>query len=163
MGAKQTGVPGGVMTALLAPSLVVVVGWRGALAALGLINFLFAFLFSSLWREPASDLVNRVDRAEAEAAGHNPLNVWALLPVSCATAIYLIGQMAVITYVPLYLKDIVGFSPYWASQALALTQAGAMAGRIGWGVASDRLFGGRRKAVLIIIGLSATVSIARWV
>jgi predicted MFS family arabinose efflux permease len=123
MGAKQTGVPaGGVMTAVLAPSLVVVVGWRGALAALGLINLLFAFLFSSLWREPESDLVDHVDRAEGEATSQNPLNAWALLPVSCATAIYLIGQMAVITYVPLYLKDIVGFSPYWASQALALTQ-----------------------------------------
>jgi MFS family permease len=45
-----------------------------------------------------------------------------------------------------------GFSPYWASQALALTQGGAMLGRVGWGVASDRLFGGRRKIVLILIG-----------
>jgi MFS family permease len=32
MGAKQTGVPGGgVLAAVLAPSLVLVVGWRGAL------------------------------------------------------------------------------------------------------------------------------------
>jgi MFS transporter, ACS family, hexuronate transporter len=53
-----------------------------------------------------------------------------------------------------------GFSPYWASQALALTQAGAMVGRIGWGVASDRMFGGKRKVVLIIIGLLSAVSIA---
>ena len=34
-----------------------------------------------------------------------------------------------------------------------MTQAGAMVGRVGWGVASDRLFGGRRKIVLVIIGL----------
>jgi sugar phosphate permease len=68
--------------------------------------------------------------------------------------------MVVITYVPLYLKDRMGFSPYWASQALALTQAGAMVGRVGWGVASDRMFGGRRKIVLIIIGLLSTLSIA---
>jgi ACS family hexuronate transporter-like MFS transporter len=53
-----------------------------------------------------------------------------------------------------------GFSPYWASQALALTQAGAMVGRVGWGVVSDRLFDSRRKAVLIIIGLLSAVSIA---
>jgi MFS transporter, ACS family, aldohexuronate transporter len=161
MGAKQTGVPGGgVMAAFLAPSLVVVVGWRGALAALGVINFLFAFLFSSLWREPASDMLNHVDRPDGDARTEDLLNVWALLPVSCATAIYLIGQMVLITYVPLYLKDAMGFSPYWASQALALTQAGAMVGRIGWGVASDRLFGGKRKVVLIIIGLVSAVSIA---
>jgi sugar phosphate permease len=67
--------------------------------------------------------------------------------------------MALITYTPLYLKDAMGFSPYWASQALALTQAGAMLGRIGWGVASDRLFGGRRKIVLIVIGLLSSVLI----
>ena len=61
--------------------------------------------------------------------------------------------MALITYLPLYLKESMGFSPYWASQALAITQAGAMFGRVGWGAASDRLFGGRRKIVLLIIGI----------
>jgi MFS transporter, ACS family, hexuronate transporter len=160
MGAKQTGVPGGgVMAAFLAPSLVLMVGWRGALAALGLINFLFAFLFAALSREPSSNMADHVDRLEGKSASDS-LNIWELLPVSCATALYLIGQMVVITYVPLYLKDAMGFSPYWASQTLALTQAGAMFGRIGWGVASDRLFVGRRRVVLIIIGLLSAVSIA---
>ena len=65
--------------------------------------------------------------------------------------------MALITYVPLYLKDVMGYSPYWASQALALTQLGGMIGRIGWGVVSDRLFGGRRKIVLILIGALSVV------
>src|SRR5262249_30787480 len=87
------------------------------------------------------------------AEGSRSLNVMALLPISCATALYLIGQMALITYVPLYLKDAMAFSPYWASQALALTQGGAVIGRVGWGVVSDRLFGGRRKIVLLLIGV----------
>jgi sugar phosphate permease len=65
--------------------------------------------------------------------------------------------MTLITYVPLYLKETMGFSPYWASQALALTQGGAMIGRVGWGVASDRLFGGRRKIVLILIGVLSAI------
>jgi MFS family permease len=153
MGIKQTGVPsGGVLAAILAPSLVLLIGWRGSLAALGIINFAFGFLFSLLWREPVSASID-ADPTKRTDASLPPLNVWALLPISCATAIYLIGQMALITYVPLYLKDVMGYSPYWASQALALTQAGAMVGRVGWGVASDRLFGGRRKIVLIVIGL----------
>jgi MFS family permease len=161
MGAKQTGVPaGGVLAAILAPSLVLLIGWRGALASLGLINLLFAFIFSSLWREPASDPVEHADQGRGNSVRQSSLNVWGLLPVSCVTAVYLIGQMVLITYVPLYLKDAMGFSPYWASQALALTQAGAMVGRIGWGVASDRLFGGKRKAVLMIIGLFSAGSIA---
>jgi MFS family permease len=34
-----------------------------------------------------------------------------------------------------------------------------MLGRVGWGVASDRLFGGRRKIVLIVIGVSSVIFI----
>lgn len=158
MGAKQTGVPGGgVLAAVLAPSLVLLIGWRGSLAALGIINFLFGFLFASLWREPTNAPIELPGAKSAAAAP--PLNIWALLPISSATAIYLIGQMALITYVPLYLKDVMEASSYRSSQALALTQAGAMLGRIGWGVASDRLFGGRRKIVLIVIGIVSVVLI----
>jgi len=161
MGAKQTGVPGGgVLAAIVAPSLVLLIGWRGSLAALGIINFIFGFFFSSLWREPSAENNLVAEGARGDATSDGPLNVWALLPISCATAIYLIGQMALITYVPLYLKDAMGFSPYWASQALALTQAGAMIGRVGWGVVSDRIFGGRRKIVLILIGVLSVVLFA---
>ncbi len=160
MGAKQTGVPaGGVLAAILAPSLVLLIGWRGSLSALGIINFIFGFFFSSLWREP-TNVALAVNERENGPKATPPLNVWALLPVSCATAIYLVGQMVLITYLPLYLKDVMGYSPYWASQALALTQAGAMLGRVGWGVASDRIFGGRRKIVLIAIGTASVIFIA---
>ena len=44
MGIKQTGVPsGGVLAAILAPSLVLLIGWRGSLAALGIFNFALRF------------------------------------------------------------------------------------------------------------------------
>jgi MFS transporter, ACS family, hexuronate transporter len=160
MGIKQTGVPaGGVVTAMLAPTLVLFMGWRGALAALGVINFLFGFAFYFFWRDSVEDPVKQdsVELPSQDASA--PLKIWSLLPVSCGTAIYLVGQMALITYTPLYLRDAMGFSPYWASQALALTQAGAMVGRIGWGVVSDRLFGGRRKIVLIVIGVLSAILI----
>jgi predicted MFS family arabinose efflux permease len=159
MGIKQTGVPaGGVVTAMLAPQLVLIVGWRGAFAALGLINFFFGFLFSYLWRDPREEAA-ATPEIRTSKESERPLTIWRFLPVSCGTAIFLVGQMALITYIPLYLKDVMGFSAYWSSQALALTQGGAMMGRIGWGVASDRLFGGRRKTVLILIGLIAMISL----
>jgi MFS transporter, ACS family, hexuronate transporter len=160
MGIKQTGVPaGGVVAAALAPSLVLVIGWRGALAALGIVNFLFGFIFASLWRDPSDDQQDP-SMAETVITEKNPLDIWRLLPLGCATGIYLIGQMVLLTYVPLYLKDVMGFSPHSASQALALTQAGAMVGRTGWGFMSDRLFGGRRKIVLIWIGVISVALIA---
>ena len=158
MGAKQTGVPGGgVLAAVVAPSLVLLIGWRGSLAGLGVANLLFGFIFSWLWREPATENTAVTAATHDAESADGPLNVWGLLPISCATGIYLIGQMALITYVPLYLKDAMGFTPYWASQALALTQAGAMIGRVGWGVVSDRIFGGRRKIVLIWIGALSVI------
>ncbi|HSE90669.1 MAG TPA: MFS transporter [Candidatus Binatia bacterium] len=154
MGIKQTGVPaGGVVVALLAAPLVLIIGWRGALAALGIINFFFGFVFSALWRDPEDRDITSPTRRFPAPEDHGSLNVWSFLPASCGTAIFLVGQMSLITYLPLHLKESMGFSAYWASQALAIAQAGAMFGRIGWGVASDRLFGGRRKIVLLIIGI----------
>jgi ACS family hexuronate transporter-like MFS transporter len=158
MGVKQTGVPaGGVVTALFAAPLVLVIGWRGALATLGILNVFFGFVFSALWSEPEERKMMVPERPPSAPENHGPLNVWSFLPASCGTAIFLVGQMALITYLPLYLRDAMGFSAYWASQALAITQAGAMFGRIGWGVASDRLFGGRRKIVLLIIGVMGAI------
>jgi sugar phosphate permease len=153
MGIKQTGVPaGGVVTAMLAPQLVWVIGWRGALAALGIMNFFFGFVFAALWRDTPGDTAAATQQSGIPEPDSTTLKIWSLLPISCGTAIYLVGQMVLITYVPLYLKDTMDFSAYWASQALALTQGGAMIGRVGWGMASDRLFGGRRKIVLMLIG-----------
>ncbi|HWO43151.1 MAG TPA: MFS transporter [Candidatus Eisenbacteria bacterium] len=161
MGLKQTGVPaGGVVAALLAPPMVLWFGWRAALAALGIINLLCGFVFSRLWRDPPDEpQPARIQRTRAQAL--ETLDIWSFLPASFGTAVFLIGQMSLITYLPLFLKESMGAPAYWASQALAITQAGAMAGRIGWGMASDRLFGGRRKIVLVIIGvLSAALMVA---
>jgi ACS family hexuronate transporter-like MFS transporter len=152
MGAKQTGVPaGGVVAALVAPLLVSWVGWRAALATLGISNLLFGFLFFALWREP----VQTVEHAHADTGSAKitrAFNVRGLLAVSLGTSVLLVAQMALLTYTPLYLKEVMGFSSYWASQALAVIQFGAMIGRIGWGLVSDQLFGGRRKVVLVLIG-----------
>ncbi|MGH7770327.1 MAG: MFS transporter [Candidatus Binatia bacterium] len=154
MGIKQTGVPaGGVLTAVLAPSLVLLAGWRGSLAALGLINFLFGFAFWFLWREPPAGTTFSDDAPPPSAKEPAGLLVKSLLWLSFGTALMLVGQMSLITYVPLYLKETRGISPYWASQALALTQLGGTVGRVGWGVVSDRLFHGARKAVLVLIGI----------
>jgi MFS transporter, ACS family, hexuronate transporter len=152
MGIKQTGVPaGGVVVALLAAPLVLFIGWRATLAVLGIANVFFGFVFAALWREPEEE--TSTPRQALAPSDMGALNIWNFLPASFGTAIFLVGQMALITYIPLYLKEALGFSAYWASQALALTQAGAMFGRVGWGIVSDRLFGGRRKIVLVMIGL----------
>lgn len=152
MGIKQTGVPaGGVLAALLGPPLVLWVGWRGALAGFGVMNFLFGFLFWAFWRDPREERDNADASPRVADKARDSLSVRSLLSVSLGTALMLVAQMSLITFLPLYLKEEMGLSAYWASQALALTQAGAMIGRIGWGVVSDRLFKGRRKVVLVLV------------
>jgi MFS family permease len=159
MGIKQTGVPaGGVLTAVLAPTLVLLAGWRGSFVGLGLVNLIFGVAFWFLWREPPAG-ASFSDGAAASPAGPSRLIIKNLVWLSFGTALMLVGQMSLITYVPLYLKETRGISPYWASQALALTQLGGTVGRVGWGVVSDRLFHGARKNVLVLIGiLSVTLT-----
>ncbi len=156
MGIKQTGVPtGGAVAAMLAAPLVVFFGWRGALASLGAANIVYGFLFWIFWREPTGDSSKtEIPYTRSKRALDVP-KFKSLLSLSFGTAVLLVGQMSLITYLPLYLKENMGFSAHWASQALAFTQVGAMGGRIGWGVVSDRIFQGKRKAVLVLIGALA--------
>lgn len=159
MGTKQTGVPaGGVFTALVGAPLVLSFGWRGSLAGFGAVNMLFGIIFWAIWREPAGEPETRRPDPVLRR-GEESLNVKRILTLSCGTALLLVGQMSLLTYLPLYLKETLGFSPYWASQALAVVQIGAMGGRIGWGAVSDHIFRGRRKDVLVLIGvLSVTLT-----
>ena len=152
MGIKQTGVPaGGVLTALVGAPLAAVFGWRATLAGLGVVNVLFGLVFWFLWREPAEAEGNGAGRSGA--AGRGRLRIRSLLALSCGTALLLIGQMSLLTYLPLFLKEKLAFSTVHASQWLSITQSGAVLGRVGWGTVSDRLYGGRRKIVLVLIGV----------
>ncbi len=151
MGIKQTGVPGGgVLTALVGAPLAAVFGWRATLAGLGAMNVLFGVAFRFLWREPPE--AEGPDGGRSETAERPRLRIRSLLALSCGTALLLIGQMSLLTYLPLFLKEKLAFSTVHASQWLSITQSGAVLGRVGWGTVSDRLYGGRRKIVLVLIG-----------
>ena len=161
MGIKQTGVPGGgVLTALVGAPLAVIFGWRATLAGLGVLNVVFGAAFWFLWREPAD--ADLADGSPAGAGARPRLRIRSLLALSCGTALLLIGQMSLLTYLPLFLKERLAFSTVHASQWLSITQTGAVVGRVGWGTVSDRLFGGRRKVVLVLIGIVSVVLCAAF-
>ncbi len=152
MGIKQTGVPaGGVLTALVGAPLAAAFGWRATLAGLGALNVLFGLAFWFLWRDPVE--VDGTGGGRSGTAGPGRLRIRSLLALSCGTALLLIGQMSLLTYLPLFLKERLAFSTVHASQWLSITQGGAVLGRVGWGTVSDRVFGGRRKIVLVLIGV----------
>jgi sugar phosphate permease len=64
-------------------------------------------------------------------------------------------------FLVLYLNDVVGLSLLAAGRYLALAQIAGMTGRIAFGILSDRAFGGRRRAPLVLAGVgSAACSLA---
>jgi sugar phosphate permease len=79
-----------------------------------------------------------------------------LLVVSVATALLGLSQGVVVTFFILYLHEKLGISLLGAGSFYTLLMASGAFGRILWGVVSDRLFGGRRKPVLVIISVVVT-------
>jgi sugar phosphate permease len=64
-------------------------------------------------------------------------------------------QMAFLTYIVLFLQKTLNLSFAFASLIFAISQASGAAGRIAWGLVSDRILRGRRKVVYTSIGLIA--------
>ena len=63
----------------------------------------------------------------------------------------IVAQYSVTVYLVLFLHEVLGLSVIAASALLALVNVVAIGGRMGWGLASDALFAGARRPVLLII------------
>ena len=61
-------------------------------------------------------------------------------------------QAAVLSYLPLYAVQALGFDKIGAGLLVAASQAGGAASRLGLGLASDRWLGGRRSTWLALTG-----------
>ncbi len=162
MGIKQTGTPlSGILAAAILPALGLAFGWRVALAALGIFVIGSGLIAAFLYRAPisASSEGGRKPgmRAGLRSVVKNP-RLWVLAAIA---VLLVINQIALTTYLALYFNEsvLVSLVPDERSRIVAaggyvaICQAGGAVGRILWGVVSDRLFHGRRLAVLALIGL----------
>ena len=157
MGIKQTGVAlAGTICGLTIPLLGQAYGWRGVLLVLGLVTIGSGVLAWLLYRDRA---------AEPAAAGAKPrpsfrtvMHDRNLLLLGGVTFLYAGVQLSLAGFLVLFLREWVGLGLAEAGALLALAQGGGVVGRIGWGVVSDTLFGGRRKVVIGIIGALAAAS-----
>jgi len=149
VGIKQAGFPlGGALGALLLPPLAAAAGWRSALGVAAAVVALTAVAAGAGYREPARGpgTAPRCGPPRPRAAA-----VLASRPiwlVSLATFLFAAVQVAWISYLPLYLGEVAGLSATAAGAVLAQAQVAGTVGRVGFGVLSDRLFGGRRLGVL---------------
>jgi MFS transporter, ACS family, aldohexuronate transporter len=156
VGLKQVGLPfGGALGAALLPLIALAAGWRVAVLSAAAAGALVG-VASWLWYE---------DPPWLTAAGRGPVagrisavlltrDLW-LLAVS--TGIFAAMQTVWMAYLVLYATGVAGLPLLVAARCLALAQAGGMAGRVAFGLLSDRVFGGRRRITLAIAGSGSTL------
>ena len=161
VGLKQVGLPfGGMLGAAILPAVALALGWRLAVAAAALPIMVCAIASAVVYRDPPDTAPARPTPGERGpvAAVLRNRDLWL---VSAATLVFAAMQTVWMAFLTLYLQGIVGLTLLAASRYLALAQGGGALGRIAFGLLSDRAFGGRRRAPLLIAGCgSALCSLA---
>jgi MFS family permease len=159
MGIKQMGLTvGGVISALVLPPIAAALGWRAAVVACAVM--MGAPVLAS-W--PLLAPLAAARPVPAAGTGDAPAGNWwwlgrpALLMLFGAGVVLGMLQSAVLSYLPLYGVEMLGFTAIAAGALVAAAQAGGAAARLGLGAASDRWLGGRRPPWLV---LSSTIGAA---
>jgi predicted MFS family arabinose efflux permease len=145
---------GGALGAAILPSLALLIGWRGALIIIALIVILLGGLSITLYREP---------KAMSEGPPtvlrelRNILQNKNILMLGGLCMLYSATQLSASTYLVLFLKETVYLPVVIAGSFLTLSALSGVAGRIFWGLVSDKVFGGKRKTTLSLIGFMTAI------
>lgn len=154
VGLKQVGLPlGGALGALVMPPLALGLGWRPAVAISAAVIGLLAGLTSLLYRDPPQSHLEPA--AQASGGFRDVLKSRDLWLVSLATLIFAGVQTVFLAFLVLYLRDTIQIPLVTAATYLVVAQLSGMAGRVIFGLLSDRLLGGRRRVVLIAAGIGS--------
>lgn len=162
MGIRQTGVPlGGAIAAVTLPPLALFIGWRAALAVVGVVAIVIGIGALYVYREPSAAALARPHGARIRVRSLLARN--DLRAVLAYVFLFGASQWCFLTYLALYLTEAINLSVVAAGALLGLGQLCGTLGRVGWGLASDRLFGGRRRPALLLVGalaVAATLALA---
>ena len=159
MGVRQTGIPlGGALAAAVLPFIALTAGWRIAVASGGLACFASAALCQFAYQ---------TSEIAAPATVHHRLPRFVdfltrdVVLLGLSGALATLGQFTLITYLAIFLKETQDIAVTRSASLLVLAQIAGAAGRVLWGVASDKLFARRRRPALMLpIALSAAGALA---
>ncbi len=141
MGIRQTGVPlGGVLASVLLPTIALATDWRVAVRCVAVVAILVAFLFWALYRDPEGGPTTDSGAARPSIFRSRRF----LAATGCAFTLQA-AQASTLTYLAVDLHKTLGLSAAVAALFLAVTQVGAIAGRVGWGAIGDWI--GNRRAL----------------
>jgi MFS transporter, ACS family, hexuronate transporter len=156
VGLKQVGLPlGGAIGASILPPLALWFGWRPAVALSASLGALLAVGTWFLYRDPPA-AAHPGGLSVGPSSLRSVLGNRDLWLVSGATLIFAGMQTVWMSFLVLYLTEVLRVSLVHAGRYLVMAQVTGMAGRVIFGVLSDRLFGGRRRIVLVIAGAGST-------
>jgi len=158
VGLKQVGLPlGGAVGALVMPPVALWLGWRSTVTLPASLIAALALLTWLLYRDPPS---TSVAVSGTSAGGRMSLarvlanrDLWL---VSISTLVFAGMQTVWMSFLVLYLTDVLRLSLVQAGRYLVIAQVAGMAGRVIFGMLSDGLFDGRRRIVLVIAGVGST-------
>ena len=159
MGVKQMGLTlGGLVAALALPAIAATLGWRYAVGACSVV---VAVPVALGWR-PLAAFHAGVRGATSTAGERDPTSWWwarrPALVVFFATGFVLgMVQGAVLSYLPLFTIQGLGFDKIGAGLLVAASQAGGAVSRLALGAASDRWAAGRRSRWLAFTGAFGAV------
>lgn len=152
MGVRQCGVPvAGVIGSLLLPAIATRFEYRGALVAAGALTLIACGIASSLYREPTELQGERVSIGTMLLEMLEIAREGRLILLTLTSMILAAGQFALIGYLTLTFSHAAGYSMPLSVGLFTISQVAAVAGRLGWGWISDRVFGGSRTLPLAVV------------
>jgi MFS family permease len=156
MGIKQMGLTlGGVASALVLPVVAAALGWRAAMLTCSAV---VALPVVATWRVLVPLARGVPASAVAGTTSSSRPHSWTWLTRPGLVAFFASGlvlgmvQAAVLSYLPLYAVQALGFDAIGAGRLVACSQAGGAVSRLVLGAASDRWLTGRRSMWLALTG-----------
>ena len=154
MGIKQTGVPaGGVIAAFIAAT--VDADWRTVVLMMAVVTAVVGvgYLGLRVVQTPRLSAVRFRDMRRL-------LCLPSLAYFNAGSWIYCAGQTAFFSYIVLFIHHTMEATITLITLCLVVTHLASAAGRILWGLVSDRLIQNSRISCLLVIGVSAAIGIA---
>ncbi len=162
VGIQQTSInAAGIITASVLPLIAVAFGWRVGFVAVGIVSMAVSGVVLVFYRDHPSMINPRTtsNRHTSWTEIREVLTNRNILLVSFGCVGFMAVDYSMVTYLVVFLTDHVGMGVALAGLFLAVCNLGGFAGKLFFGVVSDRVFHSRRKPLLIAGCMMLAVSV----
>jgi predicted MFS family arabinose efflux permease len=156
---RQTSVPmGGVLAGLVAPPLVIGLGWNAACVSMGAVT---AALGAAVWIAVSVVRKERPDQRHGHSTSlFEPVRFIfrrpGLASLATSSVVYAAMQLVLSSFLVVYLTSVAGLDLVLAGALLSASQLAGVAGRLGWGFVADRVAAPR----LLLLGIALLMAVA---